>query len=61
MGINHTVDNSQYSYGFEVVINRGSGGVNDLFFYRLLVEYDRTELTVVDRTNSNNILLKVEE
>ena len=45
--INHQVDNSEYGYGFSVVINNPTLTWGDLKFYKFIVEYDQTQLRIV--------------
>jgi len=40
----HLVNNTEYSYGLEVVINNGAGGAWSEMFYKVIIEYMYPEL-----------------
>jgi hypothetical protein len=42
-GLNHLVENDEFSYGIEVTINLGNGGPNSEWFYKVIIEYDLTD------------------
>lgn len=58
--LSHEVDTSEFSYVFGVSINNLTGAAfGDVKFYKLIVEYDITQLEVVE-SGSGTTLLKVE-
>ena len=52
----HTVDNSRYHYGFGITINNPEPDLTVLAFYKLIVEYDVTQLEVVEPASGFKLL-----
>lgn len=60
-GLNHVVDNLEFSYGLGVTINNPTATWEDLKFFKVVIEYDLTELSVLESASPHKVLLSVSE